>query len=231
MAILKPMAADDQRGSATNRVQTAVREAIINLELAPGSMIDKAALCERFDVSRFPVSDALARLQTEGLVEVLPQRGTRVSRIRVSDVRQAMFIRRALEVEMVRTLTATMPDSVLDQLDLNIQYQRLAVERVEPKVFHELDLAFHNLMLDCLGYQRVNTAIDSARASLERARRMLSSPRRHADTLAEHEAIFRALAARDAVAAAEAMQNHVDTVLAELMALMALQPEVFDQGS
>lgn len=225
-----PLVQDDRRGNATNRVQAAVREAIINLDLAPGSMIDKARLCEQFDVSRFPVSDALARLQAEGLVEILPQRGTRVSRIRLSDVRQAMFIRRALEVEMVRTLTATMPDEVLAQIDMNIQYQRLAVEKAEPRLFHELDLAFHKIMLDCLGFPRVQTTIDAARASLERARRMMSSPRRHADTLAEHEAIFNALKSRDGDAAAVAMQHHVDTVLTELMDLMALQPDVFDAG-
>ena len=102
-AFLEPLGLTG-RGGTTERVLAVLREAIIGFELAPGEDIDKSALCERLGVSRFPVSEALARLQGEGLVEILPQRGTRVSRIRLAEVRQSMFIRRALESQAVRTL-------------------------------------------------------------------------------------------------------------------------------
>src|SRR5881392_2226217 len=69
------------RGGTVQRVQDVVRDAIVRLELPPGIAIDKAALCARLGVSRFPVSEALGRLAAEGFVEVLPQRGTRVARI------------------------------------------------------------------------------------------------------------------------------------------------------
>lgn len=102
-AFLEPLGLTG-RGGTTERVLAVLREAIIGFELAPGEDIDKLAICERLGVSRFPVSEALARLQSEGLVEILPQRGTRVSRIRLAEVRQSMFIRRALESQAVRTL-------------------------------------------------------------------------------------------------------------------------------
>ncbi len=139
-------------GSATERVLAAIREAIVDLELPPGTLIDKAALCAQFGVSRFPVSDALTRLQAEGLVDVLPQRGTRVARIRMSDLTQAMFIRRALEVEMVRTLAPQASDAFIAELEMNIGYQQVTVERSDPRAFHRLDLAFHELMLKELGF-------------------------------------------------------------------------------
>src|SRR6185436_1962380 len=69
------------RGGTVQRVQDVVRDAIVRLELPPGTAIDKAALCARLGVSRFPVSEALGRLAAEGFFEVLPQRGTRVARI------------------------------------------------------------------------------------------------------------------------------------------------------
>jgi GntR family transcriptional regulator, rspAB operon transcriptional repressor len=217
-------------GNATERVLAAVREAIVDLELPPGTLIDKGALCSRFGVSRFPVSDALTRLQAEGLVEVLPQRGTRVARIRMSDVTQAMFIRRALEEEMVRTLAPNASDAFIAELEMNIGYQQVTVERGDPRAFHHLDLAFHELMLRELGFPRVTVAIDTARSSLERARRMLSSPRRHADTLLEHRAILEALKARDGAAAAVAMDNHLNAVLTELTTFMAVNPAVFESS-
>lgn len=215
-------------GSATERVLAAIREAIVDLELPPGTLIDKAALCAQFGVSRFPVSDALTRLQAEGLVEVLPQRGTRVARIRMSDLTQAMFIRRALEVEMVRTLAPNASDAFIAELEMNIGYQQVTVERSDPRAFHRLDLAFHELMLKELGFPRVAVTIDTARSSLERARRLLSSPRRHADTLVEHRAILAALKARDSVAAAQAMDDHLNAVLKELTTFMAVNPGVFE---
>ena len=83
---------------------------------APGAPIDKNAICERLGVSRFPVSEALARLQAEGLVDILPQRGTSVSRIRMSEVAEFMFVRKALESEAVRALVLAGPGPVLVQL-------------------------------------------------------------------------------------------------------------------
>ena len=100
------------RGGTVQRVQDVIRDAIVRLELPPGTTIDKAALCAQLGVSRFPVSEALGRLAAEGFVEILPQRGTRVARIDMGDCHQAMFIRRALEVEAMRAI-ATRADAPL----------------------------------------------------------------------------------------------------------------------
>ena len=143
---------------------------------------------------------------------------------------QAMFIRRALEVEMVRTLAPNASDGFIAELEMNIGYQQVTVERGAPREFHRLDLAFHDLMLRELGFPRVTVAIDTARTSLERARRMLSSPRRHADTLIEHRTILEALKARDGAAAAAAMDNHLNAVLTELTTFMAVNPAVFESS-
>ena len=76
------------RASASARVTDVLREAIVSMQLKPGELVDKLALCERLGLSRSPVSEALSRLQQEGLVEIEPQRGTCVSRLRLSDMRQ-----------------------------------------------------------------------------------------------------------------------------------------------
>src|SRR5436853_6408370 len=99
-----PTLARQGRGGTVQRVQDVIRDAIVRLELPPGRFIDKAVLCARLGVSRFPVSEALGRLAAEGFVEVLPQRGTRVARIDLADCEQAMFIRRALECDAMRTI-------------------------------------------------------------------------------------------------------------------------------
>src|SRR6476659_1919117 len=115
------------RGGTVQRVQDVIRDAIVRLALPPGAAIDKAALCARLGVSRFPVSEALGRLAAEGLVEVLPQRGTRVARIDLADCRQAMLIRRAVENEAARTVAPCADARRLAAPDRNLREQEGAL--------------------------------------------------------------------------------------------------------
>src|ERR1700754_2278044 len=163
-AFLPPLARQG-RGGTVQRVQDVVRDAIVRLDLPPGTAIDKAALCARLGVSRFPVSEALGRLAAEGFVEVLPQRGTRVARIDLADCRQAMFIRRALETEAVRQIAPRADAALLAVLDQNLREQEAVFENANSVRFHELDLELHEVLLNFLGFERVKNACDTARGN------------------------------------------------------------------
>jgi DNA-binding GntR family transcriptional regulator len=193
----------------------------VRLDLPPGAVLDKAALCRRFGVSRFPVSEALGRLADEGFVEILPQRGTRVARIDMADCRQAMFIRRALEAEAVRMVAPHATAGLNAALADNLRQQRSVMNADDRGRFHELDLAFHAHLLDA----RVRVAVDAARATLDRMRQFLCSPQRQAATFAEHEAIAAALARHDGAAAGRSMEAHLDAVMAELTEFASAHPE------
>ena len=66
-------------GSLGQRVYQTLRQAILSLEYRPGEILRKPDICEALEVSRSPVADAVARLQAEGLVDVIPQAGTFVA--------------------------------------------------------------------------------------------------------------------------------------------------------
>ena len=70
----------EMSGSLAQRVYQSLRDAILTLEYMPGSVIRKSYICQQLGVSRQPVSEAIARLSSEGLVDVIPQSATRVSR-------------------------------------------------------------------------------------------------------------------------------------------------------
>src|SRR6267154_329075 len=217
------------RGGTVQRVQDVVRDAIVRLELPPGTAIDKAALCAQLGVSRFPVSEALGRLAAEGFVEVLPQRGTRVARIDLADCRQAMFIRRALEAEAVRAIVPRADAALLSALDENVREQEAALGSDHGGRFHELDLELHELLLGFLGYERVKHAVEAARASLDRARLFMCTPTRQLSTFAEHQAILAAMKRRDPVAAVQAMESHLDAVMNELVDFAGRNPDAVAQ--
>jgi len=215
------------RGGTVARVQDMIRNAIVRLDLPPGAFIDKPALCARLKVSRFPVSEALGRLAAEGLVEVLPQRGTRVARIRLAEACQAMFIRRALEAQAVRELAPRGDAGLLAGLNRNLDDQEAALARGDRLGFYVLDLAFHEMPLDALGFERVKAAVEAARANLDRLRLFLFAQRRRA-TVHEHRAIVAALGRRDAPAAGAAMEAHLDGVMADLMLFADRHPDAFE---
>ena len=215
------------RGGVTAAVTDALREAIVTLRMKPGEVIDKGAICARLGVSRFPVSEALARLQAEGLVDIQPQRGSVVSLVRIGDVREYMLIRRALESEAMRLVAARHDPALMAELRDNLEHQKRNADNDRSDEFHKYDLAFHELFLDALGLPRVKAAIDSARANLDRARRLLRTPRRQAHTIAEHEVIVDAVARGDADGAALAMRNHLDAVIAEVATFARQYPGLF----
>ena len=212
---------------ATVRVHAALREAIVQLDLKPGEYLDKQAIAARMGVSRFPVGEALNRLAAEGLVDIIPQSGSRVALIKISDTRENMFLRRALEVETVRKLAPLASSDLIDQLASNLRYQRAAIEAHDLKGFHGFDLAFHALLQDHLGFERVRSATETARLGLDRVRQLLNTRRRLDLTLGEHKAIVAALDAHDGDAAAKAMYGHLDAVMAELETYAREKPELF----
>jgi DNA-binding GntR family transcriptional regulator len=215
------------RGDTTDRVEKVLRAAIVGLEFEPGEFIDKTLVCERLGVSRFPVSEAFGRLAAEGLVEILPQRGTRASLLRLPEVAEAMLIRKALEGAVAEQAARRIPDPVITILRANLAAQEAAVTQCDRAGFHELDLAFHELLVEGLGLTRVGTVIESSRASVDRVRRLLSSPRRHALTLAEHRDLLSAIEQRNPTAARDAMEAHLDAVTEEMERFHERHPEVF----
>jgi len=215
------------KGGATARVHAALRDAIVQLDLKPGEFLDKQAIATRMGVSRFPVGEAMNRLAAEGLVDIVPQSASRVALVKLSDARESMFLRRALEVETVRSIAGTASPALIEALRSNLRYQRAAIDAQDLKGFHGFDLAFHAALQDQLGFERVRSTAETARLGLDRVRRLLNTRRRLDLTLNEHQAIVDALAQREAQAAAAAMHRHLDAVLDELESFAAERPELF----
>lgn len=223
-------AAAPPRGSVTQSVTDALRRAIVTLELRPGEVLDKGAICARLGVSRFPVSEALARLRDDGLVDILPQRGSVVSLVRLADVIEFMLIRKALESEAIRVLIGRHSDDLIAAMRTNMAAQHAAVDAGDREGFHALDLAFHDMLFASMNFSKIKAAIEAARANLDRARRLIITPRRHNYSCTEHQAVFDAILANDAAAATAAMRAHIDSVMGELFDFARDRPELFADG-
>jgi DNA-binding GntR family transcriptional regulator len=213
--------------SKAEAVYAELKEAILSGALDPGCPIDKAGLCEKLGVSRFPVSAAVSRLAYDQLVDVAPQHGSFVSRISLNDVRERLFIRGALEGEIAAEAARRMTREGRSALLLNMREAAAATEADDRAAFYALDVAFHQIMTTSLGMARAGEVLDNLRVHLERARRLLMSPPRLRDVLREHGAIVKAVEAGDPPAAREAMKRHVDMTGALLAMVAHQRPDMF----
>src|SRR5690242_18444844 len=120
--------AEDRDLSKTDRVYDVLRRRIRELALKPGTPLRKEEIALELGVSRAPVSEAIARLAEEGLIDVFPQHGSFVATIRAADVRESLFVRTALEVEAMRRLAPAADAATFKMLDENLAAQARALK-------------------------------------------------------------------------------------------------------
>lgn len=207
------VAAASAEHSKAERVYRELRRRIRGLELQPGSRLQKNEIALEFDVSRAPVSEAIAWLAEEGLVDVFPQNGSFVSPIRPEDVREALLIRTGLEVEAVRRVTQMANADLLHRLDENLESQNAAVRRNDMALLDDLDETFHGIIFAAIKSPRAKRLLDGARALLDRPRfHALPEDGRPYATLAEHRRIADAIRTGDVELAGAAMRVHIAMV-------------------
>jgi DNA-binding GntR family transcriptional regulator len=221
-------AIDDLPGSLAQRVYQSLQEAIMSLRFPPGSLIRKGAICDELGVSRSPVSEAIARLASEGLVDVIPQSGTRVARFSIEDIREAAFMREALEVAAVEKVARDHTADQYAKLARNVRLQAMLVEDNDTAGFYLADEEFHALLMEFTGFPGVASAVATISLKLKRPRMLLlPEPGRSADAVREHLAIVEAIRDRNPDEARSAMRYHLSQLVSRFDPLESDHPEFF----
>lgn len=205
--------ADEVPQSKTERVYQELRRRIRELILPPGSPLNKETLALELGVSRAPVTEAIARLADEALVDVFPQHGSFVAPIRAEDVRESLFIRTALEVEAIRRVAQIASAELTRKLDENLDLQARALSRKDAAAFYELDEALHATIFSAIESPRALRMLEAARAPLDRPRRIaLPTGDRIEATFDEHRRLVDAIRTHDPEFATAAMRAHLAMV-------------------
>jgi DNA-binding GntR family transcriptional regulator len=207
-----------------------LRAAILDLGLKPGTVLSRAAIAEHLGVSSTPVRDALSRLADESLVDVFPQHATRVSLIDLALVNQAHFLRRSIELEVVRTITERRDDALLGQLMASLARQRGVYETGDLTGFTAEDQAFHHLMYQGAGVGDLWSLVRSRSGHLDRLRRLhLPIAGKALAVLQDHERIVAAIAALDGAAAHAAVTRHLAGTMANAEDIRSRHPDLIRQ--
>ncbi|GIP47625.1 putative HTH-type transcriptional regulator YdfH [compost metagenome] len=220
-----------QSGSAGNAVYAKLKEQIVTLELPPGTTLSEKEMSLTFQVSRTPVRESFVRLAQEGLVVVLPQRGTRVSLIDPELVEEARFMREQLERAVIRLACERFPEEALGALTDNLSRQEDSIRRHDNHAMFALDEEFHRILF--AGSRKLGTwdVIQQMNAHLNRTRVLWLTTDPHWENLYEqHQAMVEAIASGDADRADGLMREHLRLSVSNLPVLQERYPGYFKQG-
>jgi len=223
-----PAAEIDLRLPITGQVYAHLKRAILTLQFQPSEALSEKDLSVKLGVSRTPVREALIKLSEEGLVDILPQRGSFVAPIRVAEVAEAQFIREALEVAVVRRAAEQCTDDLVQRLEANLRQQEAAIAGEQHELFLRLDEAFHHCLSDGVMLPRAWKVIQNVKGQLDRVRFLSLPEPGHLQTLqAQHAAIVGAVKAHDPDRAAEHMRTHLQEVFGSVRLLLREYPALF----
>lgn len=204
---------------------------ICRFELRPFQMLSEASISDSLGVSRTPVREALLRLAEQGLVDVLPQRGTRVAPLRRSDLETSQFMREALEIAILQRAMARPGTAALAQrLEAEITLQRAFVEVRDKGRFYASDEDFHRHIAEAAGCGPVIGEVARVKLHMDRFRHlMVAGVEDLATVIDQHEGIAAAVRASEAELAEARMRVHLRRIFAFLDEARARFPEHFEE--
>jgi len=202
----------DRHRSATDQVHAALRRAIVEVRLAPGSPISENSICRQFAISRTPVRAAIQRLSEEGLIDVYPQVGSFVAPIRLTGLQDSHFIRRSLEIALLREVARIWKPEMSRAMRELVAEQERMIAAGDGDGFFRADEEFHHLLGTFAGREGVWQAILAAKVPLTRFQRSWQTAERLPDVIREHLAVVEALDRGNAEGAEQALIAHLDMI-------------------
>lgn len=194
-----------------------LRKAIICCKILPGASLSEKEISSRFNVSRQPVREAFIKLAEAGLVQILPQRGTFVTKISVKKVIDGQFIREAVECAIIAKAADQANDHDILMLKHNLQEQRKAIDANNTHLFLEKDDEFHQILMNIIDCQMAWETVENIKAMMDRVRFLSLEETNPPNSLFEqHQNIYQAIAEHNSEQATIAQREHLKAILSSI---------------
>ncbi len=193
---------DSPQQTITERVQEQLRDMILSGALKPGSRIDQASLATRFEASLVPIREALARLQSSGLVRIVPRRGVFVAPLSVDELVDIYHMREVLEEQAARLAAPRLTDEDIAQVAQLARQQDELADSADYEAFLDRNRELHFTIYLAAGRPYLLQVIAQLWDHSTRYRRLQLQviPERARESMWETFAIVAACRRRDPVA-------------------------------
>lgn len=202
------------------------QQQIVDANIRPGQFISQRELMQLLGMPLGAVRELIPRLEAEGLLKTVPQRGLQVAHVDLKLINNAFQLRRLLEREAASRFVTTVSDSDLAMIELahlNI-VKRAKKKAIDDALLEDattVDWGLHDLMIDALGNELISEVyrINSLRVRLIKLEGSTLSPDVLIPAMEEHLWFIDALKRRDAQAVVERLSHHIDSAHRRVLGL------------
>lgn len=216
-------------GLVSDRAYTELFEKISKVELKPGESVSPTQLSKIMGISRTPLQRTFTKLAENGLLDVLPQRGSYVSLINVDKVYEAFYMRNLLEQAAVKVVCGrNNKTKLIYTLEQNIANQRLAAKHKLYDEYFKNDNDFHHNIYSAANMTYIEKTMAQISVDQTRLRYLkLRSNFRTPQTIEEHQNILDAITIGDAEKATHGIFTHISNFTGDALAVHEKFPEYF----
>lgn len=207
-----------------------IKDNIIGLELAPGSLISENELAEEMGLSRTPVREALIDLSKVKIIEIAPQKRSMVAYIDYDLVEEARFMRNVLECAVVELVCQLRTEDDLNKLEENVKFQRFYLENGVYGSMMELDNLFHKTLFEIAQKPQVYQMIRQISIHFDRVRSIALTTVKDIKIVQDHEDLIEALSESDTVLAKSIMEKHLNRYKFDEQVIRKTYPQYFLSG-
>lgn len=214
----------------SSQAYSIISQRIVKAELKPGTRISEKTLAENLNIGRTPVREALIKLRQNNLVEVIPQSGTFISKINLNEVKDARFVRRSIELQIMQEAVKhdlSKKDIIISEINLQNQEKASIINDFD--LFLDLDNEFHHTFYQLTHHDQVWNWINQFNVSFNRYRflslkvKELSWKR----LIQDHKEILEAVKNKDINKVIKLTKSHLDLVPKEQQLVIDTFPDYF----
>ncbi|NCC65903.1 MAG: GntR family transcriptional regulator [Spirochaetia bacterium] len=218
------------RVTASEEIYQALRSEILSLRFKPGEELNLQLLSVQLQVSRSPVRDALMRLSSDNLVDIFPQKGTRVSLIDLKQVEEERFLRKSLEESAVKKFIHLAKEEHFVAMKKAIDEQQSCADNKDFVNFLEVDNQYHAIIFKAIGMQRIWKIINAQGGNHHRIR-LLSFYEKNVlpNIIEQHQHMLQACKEKNLDAILKLEDKHLSKLLQETESMVEHYPQYFKQ--
>lgn len=193
-------------------VYQVLKKEILDLELKPGQLIKENEICERFAVSRTPVRDALRMLQEQGFVIAVPYRGIYVTLLSLSNIKQMIYMRVAVETMVMRDFSLVATPYQMEDIYYILRKQKALIQTPDfkPEQFYRLDAQMHSMWFDAMKKEKVWNLLQEQQLHYTRFRMLdFVTETDFTRIIQEHENIISLMEKKDITGMEKALKDHL----------------------
>lgn len=203
--------AKSQNLPISNSLFSKLQKDILQGKMRSGEKLTEQSICDKYQVSRTPVREALRQLEMEGLIETIPNRGAFVIGFSPQDMMDMYELRKAYEVQAVKWAIQRITDEEMADLEETFEFMEFYTQKNDIDKMQNINTGFHQLIYTASHNRMLQHVLSSYQIYIKHSRRPVPYPDNYlAEVLEEHRAIFEAFKNKDVEAGILAMSRHME---------------------